>query len=352
MDRYRILNKVGEGTFGEVFRALQIETDTIVALKKIRVRRVEEGIPKGILREVKALEHISHTNVVTLLEYFPHGSSIVIVFEYMATDLFQIMKSFLYHGNSILLHDIKTIVKKLLRGLNAVHEQSIMHRDIKPANILFNEKGELKLADFGLARISDTSKPDPNYSHEVATRWYRSPELLFGSRRYSSEVDVWAVGCIFGELLNGSPLFPGENDIDQLYRVFSIMGTPDETTWPNVHKLPDYGKISFPQMEKKDLYIWLGDAPSQAVNLLEKMLALCPTDRISAKEALCHPFLLERDDIYKFEEENVRHLVAEAQKCKVLLRERVKIDTKKKVDICDVIEKELKKAALEGDEEW
>ena len=141
-------------------------------------------------------------------------------------------------------NQVKSYMEMLLKGVAYLHQQNIMHRDLKPANLLLSKEGHLKIADLGLSRVF--SKDGRQYSHQVATRWYRAPELLYGSRNYTEAVDLWSVGCIFGELLNNSPIFPGENDIDQLGIVIRILGSPSERVWPGVHELPDFSKITFP----------------------------------------------------------------------------------------------------------
>lgn len=163
-----------------------------------------------------------------LLDVFASGTGVVLVFEYMLGDLSQILRQQIGPlGSSV----VKSYMLMILRGVAYCHQNSIMHRDLKPANLLVGPTGILKLGDFGLARIytADCERP---LSHQVATRWYRAPELLYGARTYDCGVDLWAVGCIFGELLNNSPLFPGQNDIDQLFCVQSSLGTPTGETWP------------------------------------------------------------------------------------------------------------------------
>ncbi|XP_074873648.1 cyclin-dependent kinase 20 isoform X6 [Carettochelys insculpta] len=251
MDQYIILGRIGEGAHGIVFKAKNIETGETVALKKVALRRLDDGIPNQALREIKALQEIEENpHVVKLKAVFPHGAGFVLVFEYMLSDLAE---------------------------------------DLKPANLLISSTGQLKIADFGLARLfsSDDSRL---YSHQVATRWYRAPELLYGARRYDEGVDLWAVGCIFAELLNNSPLFPGENDIEQLCCVLRILGTPTQHTWPELPELPDYNKICFKQKPPVPLEEVLPDAPPQSLQLLRCFLLYPSRERVRAAQALVHPY--------------------------------------------------------------
>lgn len=291
MERYENLGKIGEGAFGEVFKGKRLQDGVLVALKKVRIRNPEEGIPKNLMREMKALQRIDHPNVVTLFDHFPCGSSLVLVFEFLVTDLHQLLNALADMAQHLSAPAIKCIMIMILQGIGAVHSAQIIHRDLKPANMLFDNKGNLKLADFGLARVHEKDA-GASYSHEVATRWYRAPELLFGARRYNQAVDIWAVGCVFGELLNRSPLFPGENDIDQLYRVQQSLGTPTLQTWPGVTTLPDYHKIQFPFMSPVPLEEILADAPLEAVSLLQQFIVYDPSKRTTANDALQHPYFI------------------------------------------------------------
>ncbi|KAK6100237.1 Cyclin-dependent kinase 20 [Batrachochytrium dendrobatidis] len=268
MDRYREVEKIGEGAHGVVLKATYIETGEVVALKKVPLRKLEHGIPNSILREIKALQEIDHQNVVKLREVFPSGTGVVLVFEYMLSDLAE--------------------------GVAYCHKNSIMHRDLKPANLLISSTGILKLADFGLARVYSSDVSGRPYSHQVATRWYRAPELLYGARVYDTGVDLWAVGCIFGELLNHSPLFPGQNDIDQLYCVIGILGTPTKEIWPELETLPDYGKIQFPSLPLVVLEKVCPDASAEAIRLLKKFLVYASVLRISAQKALLDPYFFNK----------------------------------------------------------
>jgi cell cycle related kinase len=195
----------------------------------------------------------------------------------MLSDLSEIIKTVRLNEAQI-----KAYLLMILKGVQYCHQNSILHRDIKPANLLIATNRVLKLADFGLSRCH-TGRP---LSHQVATRWYRAPELLYGARQYDEGVDLWAVGCVFGEMLNRSPIFPGQNDIDQLYQVLSVLGSPNPETWPECTNLPDYDKIGFPEMKGVDIGEVCPDASPQAVELLRKFLVYRSQVRIRASEAL------------------------------------------------------------------
>ncbi|VDM23629.1 unnamed protein product [Hydatigera taeniaeformis] len=229
-----------------------------------------------------------HPNIVRLREVFPHGMGFTLVFDYMSTDLSEILRSI---DSPLSEGEVKAYMIMLLRGISFLHSNSIMHRDLKPANLLINSKGILKIADFGLARLFSRQE-DKLYSHQVATRWYRAPELLYGARRYTESVDLWAVGCILGELINNSPLFPGENDIEQLWFVIRVLGTPTEKNWPGLTQLPDYNKITFSHCEPVALEDVLLSDSLLARNLLGKFLCYDQNRRISAEKALLHDFFL------------------------------------------------------------
>nr|XP_042701717.1 cyclin-dependent kinase 20 isoform X4 [Chrysemys picta bellii] len=229
MDQYSILGRIGEGAHGIVFKAKNVETGETVALKKVALRRLEDGIPNQALREIKALQEIEENqHVVKLKAVFPHGAGFVLVFEYMLSDLAEVIRN---AQQPLTQAQAKGYMLMLLQGVAFCHANNIMHRDLKPANLLISSTGQLKIADFGLARVF-SSDAGRLYSHQVATRWYRAPELLYGARKYDEGVDLWAVGCIFAELLNNSPLFPGENDIEQLCCVLRVLGTPSPRVWP------------------------------------------------------------------------------------------------------------------------
>ncbi|XP_052780312.1 cyclin-dependent kinase 20-like [Mya arenaria] len=287
MEQYTILGRIGEGAHGIVLKAKHVESGEVIALKKIPLRKLEDGIPNTALREIKALQEIEdNPYVVKLRQVFPHGSSLVLEFEYMPSDLSEVIRN---SDKPLTEGQVKSYMLMLLKGVAFCHENNIMHRDLKPANLLISSTGHLKIADFGLARVFQ-NKGNRLYSHQVATRWYRAPELLYGARKYDEGVDLWAVGCIFGELLNNSPLFPGENDIKQLCCVQGVLGTPNEKIWPGMHELPDYNKITFPETHPMPFELVVPDASTEALDLLKKFLVYQSKQRVSAKEALVHPY--------------------------------------------------------------
>ncbi|CAG7820564.1 unnamed protein product [Allacma fusca] len=272
---------LGEGAHGIVLKAQNTQSGGYVALKKVTLKKVnEEGIPLSVIREIKALQCIEHENIVYLIDVFPQGLSFVMVFEFMPSNLWEYVDSYKLSGA-----ETKCLSLMLLEGLKYLHENHIMHRDLKPANLLISENRVLKIGDFGLCRLFF---PDErvSYSHQVATRWYRSPELLYGARYYTESVDLWAAGCIIAEMLKGLPIFPGENDIDQLYKVISSLGTPDETIWPGRTELPDYNKISFVAMEAIPLDQLVPSDVPLATAFVSKFLLYDASKRISAEDAL------------------------------------------------------------------
>ncbi|KAK4473732.1 hypothetical protein MN116_003074 [Schistosoma mekongi] len=287
MEKYSILGRIGEGAHGVVLKAKHIESGELVALKKVPLRRIADGIPNTALREIKALQFIECSPyVVHLREVFPHGTGFVLVFEYMNTDLSEVIRN---SQPPLTEAQSKCYMLMILKGVEVMHSNGIMHRDLKPANLLISSKGILKIADFGLARVFENNT-ERLYSHQVATRWYRAPELLYGAKKYTNSVDLWAIGCIFGELLNSSPLFPGENDIEQLWFVVRVLGTPSEDVWPEVKELPDYNKISFNLCETIPFEEVLPDASIEAINLIRKFLVYPPHQRITASKALKDPY--------------------------------------------------------------
>uniref|UniRef100_A0A8C6PWU2 Cyclin-dependent kinase 20 n=1 Tax=Nothobranchius furzeri TaxID=105023 RepID=A0A8C6PWU2_NOTFU len=254
MEQYSIQGRIGEGAHGIVFKAKHIETGETVALKKVALRRLEDGIPNQALREIKALQEIEDNQyVVKLKDVFPHGTGFVLVFDFMLSDLSEVIRN---HQRPLTPAQVKGYMMMLLKGVAFLHRNNIMHR----------------------------------VSALLTHTWYRAPELLYGARKYDEGVDLWAVGCIFGELLNSSPLFPGENDIEQLCCVLRVLGTPTRDSWPEIAELPDYNKITFKENPAIPLEEIVPDTPPQAIDLLYRFLVYPSRQRCSAKQALLHPY--------------------------------------------------------------
>lgn len=288
IDRYNRQEVLGEGTYGVVYRAIDRVTNRVVALKKVRLDKNDEGVPQTSLREISILQEVHHPNIVNLLDVICNDGKLYLVFEYLDSDL---KKALERHGPYAGL-DLKRLVFQLLDSLYFCHRNRIIHRDLKPANILVTSDHALKLADFGLARAFQV--PIHTYTHEVVTLWYRAPEILLGEKEYTPAIDIWSVGCIFAELAHGKVLLRGDSEIGQLFNIFQLLGTPTDTkdSWPGVSRLPDYRDV-FPKWPGKRLNQILPQLDDSAINLLSRMLRYNPADRISAKEALQHPWFNE-----------------------------------------------------------
>uniref|UniRef100_K3WQH2 Cyclin-dependent kinase 2 homolog n=1 Tax=Globisporangium ultimum (strain ATCC 200006 / CBS 805.95 / DAOM BR144) TaxID=431595 RepID=K3WQH2_GLOUD len=285
MERYQKLEKIGEGTYGVVYKAKDRVTGEVIALKKIRLEAEDEGIPSTAIREISLLKELQHCNIVRLYNIVHTERKLTLVFEYLDQDL----KKYLDVCEKGLEKPIlKSFLCQLLRGIAYCHQHRVLHRDLKPQNLLINREGDLKLADFGLARAFGI--PVRSYTHEVVTLWYRAPDVLMGSRKYSTPVDIWSVGCIFAEMANGGPLFAGTSETDQLDRIFRLLGTPTIDIYPAIVDLPDYRR-DFPLYETpQNLSHLVPTLDQDGVNLLEQMLQYDPSKRITAADAMKHPY--------------------------------------------------------------
>uniref|UniRef100_A0A8C7QE73 Cyclin dependent kinase 17 n=1 Tax=Oncorhynchus mykiss TaxID=8022 RepID=A0A8C7QE73_ONCMY len=247
LETYIKLDKLGEGTYATVFKGRSKLTDNLVALKEIRLEH-EEGAPCTAIREVSLLKDLKHANIVTLHDIIHTDKSLTLVFEYLDKDLKQYMDDC---GNILSMQNVKIFLFQILRGLSYCHRRKVLHRDLKPQNLLINERGELKLADFGLARAK--SVPTKTYSNEVVTLWYRPPDVLLGSSEYSTQIDMWGVGCIFYEMAAGRPLFPGSTVEDELHLIFRLLGTPSEDSWPGISSMEEFKSYKFPKYKTQPL---------------------------------------------------------------------------------------------------
>lgn len=286
-EAYIKLEQLGEGSYATVFKGYSNLTNQVVALKEIRLQE-EEGAPFTAIREASLLKELKHSNIVTLHDIVHTRETLTFVFEFVNTDLSQYMER---HPGGLDHRNVRLFLFQLLRGLSYCHKRRVLHRDVKPQNLLISEMGELKLADFGLARAK--SVPSHTYSHEVVTLWYRPPDVLLGSTEYSTSLDMWGVGCIFVEMITGMPTFPGIRDTyDQLEKIFKILGTPTEETWPGVTHLPCFKLylLSFFKPRKLGLSFPRLYDIIEGENMATALLQLNPENRISAQEALRHPY--------------------------------------------------------------
>mmetsp|Transcript_18184 Transcript_18184/g.23450 ORF Transcript_18184/g.23450 Transcript_18184/m.23450 type:complete len:363 (-) Transcript_18184:121-1209(-) len=299
---YERTDVIGQGAYGIVYRGRQEKSGDTVAIKRIPFAdsTPEGGVPCNVIREISLLRELDHPNVVKLLDIIQAApGGLYLVFEYVSHDL----KTFMDQSQrsddiservGLPLQTVRSFLRQIIAGVGCCHTYRILHRDLKPHNLLISGDGrQVKLADFGLARLS--AIPNGPYTFEVVTLWYRAPELLLGSSRYSTSVDVWSIGCIFAEMATGMPLFPGRSDIDQLFKIFQRRGTPTADIWPAVVRLPHYN-VEFPQWRERNItelcpLTVLGGPPG--ADLLSQLLHYDPDRRISCKTALQHPFFLQ-----------------------------------------------------------
>lgn len=289
LDRYTMFEKIGEGTYGTVFKAVTKLTSEIVALKRIKLEAEDEGVPSTAIREISLLKELEHNNIVRLIEVIHSESKLFLVFEYIDQDL----KKFMDLHGPIPEENAKRILYQLFSGVEFCHSHRVLHRDLKPQNLLIGMQGEhqvIKLADFGLARAFGI--PVRTYTHEVVTLWYRAPEILLGAKQYACPVDIWSIGCIFAEMVTKRPLFPGDSEIDELFRIFRVLGTPTEEVWPGVTSLQDY-KINFPKWVAQPLAEFFPMLSPNAISILQCSLTYDPSRRISARAAMQHPLFTQ-----------------------------------------------------------
>ncbi|KAL2122977.1 hypothetical protein VTJ04DRAFT_3432 [Mycothermus thermophilus] len=285
---FQQLEKLGEGTYATVFKGRNRQTGELVALKEIHLDS-EEGTPSTAIREISLMKELKHENIVALHDVIHTENKLMLVFEYMDGDLKKYMDT---HGERGALkpHVIKSFMYQLLKGIDFCHKNRVLHRDLKPQNLLINNKGQLKLGDFGLARAFGI--PVNTFSNEVVTLWYRAPDVLLGSRTYNTSIDIWSAGCIMAEMFSGRPLFPGTTNEDQIIRIFRIMGTPTERTWPGLSQFPEY-KTTWQMYSTQPLSSILPQIDPLGIDLLQRMLQLRPELRISAAEALTHQWFAD-----------------------------------------------------------
>ncbi|KAI8018048.1 Cyclin-dependent kinase E-1 [Camellia lanceoleosa] len=308
---YDLIGKIGEGTYGLVFLAkIKSNRSKSIAIKKFKQSKDGDGVSPTAIREIMLLREINHENVVKLVNvHINHfDMSLYLAFDYAEHDLYEIIRHHRDKVNqSINPYTVKSLLWQLLNGLNYLHSNWIIHRDLKPSNILVmgegEEQGVVKIADFGLARIYQAPLKSLSENGVVVTIWYRAPELLLGAKHYTSAVDMWAVGCIFAELLTLKPLFQGQEvkatpnpfQLDQLDKIFKVLGHPTQEKWPTLVNLPhwqsDMQHIQGHKYDNPGLYsVVVLNPKSPAYDLLSKMLEYDPRKRITAAQALEHEY--------------------------------------------------------------
>ncbi|KRY00982.1 Cyclin-dependent kinase 16, partial [Trichinella pseudospiralis] len=284
LESYQKLEKLGEGTYATVYKGRSRLNDALVALKEIRLEQ-EEGAPCTAIREVSLLRDLRHANVVTLHDIIYTDKTLTLVFEYLDSDLKQYMD---YCGNILSMNNVKIFTFQILRGLAYCHARRVLHRDLKPQNLLINHRGELKLADFGLARAK--SVPTKTYSNEVVTLWYRPPDVLLGATDYSTHIDMWGVGCILYEMVTGRPFFRGCTVDEQLHLIFRALGTPRRPYHADLVEKIEQSQFQFPLYRPEPFINHAPRLDVDGLDLLAQLLQFEGRDRIGAKDAMSHSF--------------------------------------------------------------
>jgi serine/threonine protein kinase len=331
MSEFKKLEKLGEGTYGVVYKAIHIASRRLVALKKVKKMDGEEGVPGNTIREISILKAMNHPAIIGLNCAICEHGELHLVFDFMSCDLRQFLDELPRYLSNVPLSQngvprgrtqrrhylplelLKKMSYHLIEGIRYCHSRRVLHRDLKPQNILINiedknrsrlrsdsnlnrfaldDKNMLKIADFGLGK--EHGLPIVKLTHEVVTLWYRCPEILMGIEKYSGACDVWSIACIIAEMATGRPFMAGDCEIDQLFKIFQMLGTPNEQIWPGISELPDYNQF-VPQWKPRVLKdVLRGRVDESGCDLLLRMLAYHPAKRISCLESLMHPWF---DDV-------------------------------------------------------
>ncbi|KAL3783230.1 hypothetical protein ACHAW5_005565 [Stephanodiscus triporus] len=307
MRKYRLVAKKGEGTFSEVIKAQNIKSGTFHAIKCMKstytsADQLHRFLPLSTcrmhqvnsLREIQAIKRLSpHPNIITLEEvlFDPPSGRLALVFELLEGNLYELMKDRRQHFDE---STVKSFMRQICTALNHMHAKGIFHRDIKPENILVDKRGKhLKLADFGSVRGINSKPPFTEY---ISTRWYRPPECLLTCGMYGKEMDIWGAGCIMFELSALYPLFPGSDEADQIYRIHSVLGTPNANIVSKLRKhAPPQASFTFPHQEGISLSKLIPSASETYLDLLTRSIAYDAPERITAEEALKHPYFVGGD---------------------------------------------------------
>ncbi|KAI9700740.1 MAG: hypothetical protein M1836_002109 [Candelina mexicana] len=310
VDNFERLNHIEEGSYGWVSRARETATGEVVALKKLKMDNANDGFPVTGLREIQTLMESRHPNIVYLREVVVGDGldelglslslftseaklqhSVFLVMDFLEHDLKTLQEDM---SEPFLPSEIKTLLLQLVSATEYLHSNWILHRDLKTSNLLMNNRGQMKLADFGMARYF--GDPSPKMTQLVVTLWYRGPELLLGAQEYGRAVDMWSIGCIFGELLSKEPLLQGKNEVDQLAKIFELCGIPTEENWPGFKRLPNAKSLRLPRTQQNVGSVVRAKFPfltTAGNELLISLLSLNPARRPTASEFLTHPYLKE-----------------------------------------------------------
>ena len=327
-NKYEILGIVGEGAYGIVYKCRNKYTNEIVAIKKFKEIH-NDIVKKTMKRELKVLQKLKHENIVEFKEAFKNKSKLYLVFEYVEKNLLEVLEQY---PNGLDQKIIKILIFQLCKAVNYLHKNNIIHRDIKPENLLISKDFKLKVCDFGFARnfscnsssynLNNNSENDLKLTEYVATRWYRAPELLIDNGKYGPEVDYWAIGCLMGELIDGNPLFPGENELDQIHCIQKILGNFNKKLNDIFYQNPIfYGKsllnVSKPQtLEKR----YLGKMSKIGIDFLKGLLEIDPNKRLKSEMLFNHPYFKE----LIIKEQNLDYSSNENKHCRNILTQREK----------------------------
>lgn len=284
---------VGAGTYGKVFKAIHIYTKDKVALKKIRMEGERDGFPITAVREIRLLQHLRHKHVVALQEVMVEKNECFMVFEYLSHDLTGLIN---HPTFKLTPSHRKDLGRQMFGGLDYLHKRGVLHRDIKAANILISNTGQLKYADFGLARFYTKSR-QLDYTNRVITIWYRPPELLLGETQYGPAVDVWSAACVFVEMFTKKAIFPGEGgEVSQLEKVYNVMGTPTRAEWPGIVDLPWFELIQPTERKKRVFETLFKDVfTPAALDMVKSMFHFDPAKRPAAEEVLGHSYFVSEE---------------------------------------------------------
>lgn len=295
-NKYEVLGVVGEGAYGIVYKCRNKETNEFVAIKKFKETN-DDLVKKTMKRELRMLQVLNHENIVCFKEAFKRKGNLFLVFEYVERNLLELLQD---HPRGLDPKLIRSLIFQLCKSIKYLHDKNIIHRDIKPENLLVNDSMVLKLCDFGFARTIKNT-PKEQLTDYVATRWYRAPELLLTQGEYGPEVDYWAIGCIMGELVDGNPLFPGENEIDQLHCIQKVLGNFTEEQVEMFYGNPLLNGKNLLDVVKPETLErrYIGKLPKVAINFMKGLLCLDPKKRLNGNTVFLHPYFEKLMEVEK-----------------------------------------------------